>query len=62
MGFLKDKALRMIKPIIRDYVNNLPNKQKPMTKYVYEKYEHFESELRNAFGIIDKKRMAEMKI
>ncbi|EXL40782.1 hypothetical protein FOCG_16726 [Fusarium oxysporum f. sp. radicis-lycopersici 26381] len=62
MGFLKDKALRMMEPIIRDYVNNPPNERKQMTKYVYEKYEHFESELRNAFGIMDEKRMAEMKI
>lgn len=62
MGFLKDKALRMMEPIIRDYVNNPPHERKQMTKYVYEKYEHFESELRNAFGIMDEKRMAEMKI
>ncbi|KAL9572139.1 hypothetical protein ACKAV7_003717 [Fusarium commune] len=62
MGFLKDKALRMMEPIIRDYVNNPPDKRQQMTKYVYEKYEHFESELRNAFGIMDEKRMAEMKI
>ncbi|UZP34159.1 hypothetical protein NXS19_001975 [Fusarium pseudograminearum] len=33
-----------------------------MTKYVYKKYEHFESELTNAFGIMNKKREAEMKI
>jgi hypothetical protein len=52
----------MMEPIIRDYVNNLLNEQKQITKYVYEKYEYFESELRNAFGIIDEKRMAEMKI
>ncbi|KAH7475360.1 hypothetical protein FOMA001_g11755 [Fusarium oxysporum f. sp. matthiolae] len=62
MGFLKDKALRMMEPIIRDYVNNPPDKRQQVTKYVYEKYEHFESELRNAFGIMDEKRMAEMKI
>ncbi|KAJ0128322.1 Ankyrin-1 [Fusarium oxysporum f. sp. albedinis] len=62
MGFLKDKALRMMEPIICDYVNNPPHERKQMTKYVYEKYEHFESELRNAFGIMDEKRMAEMKI
>ncbi|KAJ0128883.1 Uncharacterized protein HZ326_28027 [Fusarium oxysporum f. sp. albedinis] len=62
MGFLKDKALRIMEPIIRDYVNNLPYERKQMTKYVYEKYKHFKSKLRNAFGIIDEKRMAEMKI
>jgi hypothetical protein len=62
MGFLKDKALRMMEPIIRDYVNNPPDKRQQVTKYIYEKYEHFESELRNAFGIMDEKRMAEMKI
>ncbi|KAI8403809.1 hypothetical protein FOFC_15299 [Fusarium oxysporum] len=33
-----------------------------MTKYVYEKYKHFKAELRNAFGIINEKRMAEIKI
>ncbi|SCO90093.1 uncharacterized protein FRV6_14221 [Fusarium oxysporum] len=27
MGFLKDKALRIIEPIIRDYVNNPPDKR-----------------------------------
>ncbi|TXC02818.1 hypothetical protein FocTR4_00002323 [Fusarium oxysporum f. sp. cubense] len=62
MGFLKDKALRMMEPIIRDYVNNPPDKRQQVTKYIYEKYEHFEAELRNAFGIMDEKRMAEMKI
>ncbi|KNB19008.1 hypothetical protein FOXG_22454 [Fusarium oxysporum f. sp. lycopersici 4287] len=50
------------KPIIRDYINNPPDKRQPVTKYIYEKYKHFESELRNAFGIIDKKQMAEIKI
>ncbi|EWY79385.1 hypothetical protein FOYG_17463 [Fusarium oxysporum NRRL 32931] len=62
IGFLKDKALQMIKPIIRDYINNPPHKQKQITKYIYEKYEHFKSELRNTFGIIDEKPIAKIKI
>jgi hypothetical protein len=33
-----------------------------MTKHIYEKYENFENELIYAFGIIDEKREAEMKI
>ncbi|RKK14787.1 hypothetical protein BFJ66_g6732 [Fusarium oxysporum f. sp. cepae] len=62
IGFLKDKALQIIEPIICDYINNPPDKRQQVTKYVYEKYEHFESELRNTFGIIDEKQMAEIKI
>ncbi|PNP61356.1 hypothetical protein FNYG_13915 [Fusarium nygamai] len=62
MGFLKDKALRLMEPIIRDYVNNPKEERQAMTKYVYEKYENFEKELKNAFGIMDEKRTAEMKI
>jgi hypothetical protein len=62
MGFLKDKALQMMEPIIRDYINYLPHERKEMTKYVYEKYENFENELIYAFRIMDEKRKTEMKI
>jgi hypothetical protein len=62
MGFLKDKALRMMEPIIRDYINHPPHERKEMTKHVYEKYENFENELIHAFGIIDEKREAKIKI
>ncbi|EWZ28053.1 hypothetical protein FOZG_18237 [Fusarium oxysporum Fo47] len=62
IGFLKDKALQIIEPIIHNYINNPPNERKPVTQYIYKKYKHFESELRNAFGIINKKRTAEIKI
>jgi hypothetical protein len=62
MGFLKDKALQMMEPIIRDYVNHPPHERKEMTKHVYEKYENFENELIHAFGIINEKREAKMKI
>jgi hypothetical protein len=62
MGFLKDKALRMMEPIIRDYVNKPHHERKEVTKHVYEKYENFEEELTNAFGIMDEKREAEAKI
>jgi hypothetical protein len=33
-----------------------------MTQYIYKKYKNFKSELIYAFGIIDKKREAKMKI
>jgi hypothetical protein len=62
MGFLKDKALRTMEPIIRDYVNHPYHERKEATKYIYEKYEHFEKELTSAFGIMDEKREAEAKI
>ncbi|KAG4266524.1 hypothetical protein FPRO03_01808 [Fusarium proliferatum] len=62
IGFLKDKALRLIEPIIRDYVNNLKEKRQEITKRIYEKYKHFKDELKNAFGVMDEKRTAEMKI
>jgi hypothetical protein len=51
-----------MEPIVRDYVNNPAYMRKEMTKHVYEKYEHFEDELTHAFGIMDEKREAEMKI
>ncbi|UZP43481.1 hypothetical protein NXS19_011293 [Fusarium pseudograminearum] len=62
LSLLKDKAERLIEPIVQDFIMNPPHKQAEITKYVYKKYEHFESELTNAFGIINKKREAEMKI
>lgn len=62
MGFLKDKALRTMEPIIRDYVNHPYHERKEATKYIYEKYENFEKELTHAFGIMDEKREAEAKI
>ena len=62
MSFLKDKAQRVMEPILRDYVHNPPYARKQMTIYVYEKYEHFEKELTHAFGIADEKREAEAKI
>ncbi|RFN43553.1 gag polyprotein [Fusarium flagelliforme] len=62
MSFLKDKAQRVMEPILRDYVHNPPYARKQMTTYVYEKYEHFEKELTHAFGIADEKREAEAKI
>ncbi|RFN43434.1 gag polyprotein, partial [Fusarium flagelliforme] len=62
MSFLKDKAQRLMEPIVRDFVNNPPYARKEMTTYVYEKYEYFEKELTYAFGIADEKREAEMKI
>jgi hypothetical protein len=43
----------MMEPIIRDYINNPYYAWKENTKYVYEKYENFEKELTNAFGIMD---------
>jgi hypothetical protein len=51
-----------MEPIICNYVNYPPHKRKEMTKYIYEKYENFENELIYAFGIIDEKREAEIKI
>jgi hypothetical protein len=62
MGFLKDKALRIMEPIIRNYINYPPHERKEITKHVYEKYENFENELIYAFRIIDEKREVEMKI
>lgn len=61
-GFLKDKALRWFEPIIRDYVNNPPEKRKRETRFVYENYGNFEKELRDAFGLVDEKRLAEISI
>jgi hypothetical protein len=62
MGFLKDKALRIMELIICDYVYHPYHECSEITKYVYDKYENFEKELINAFGIIDEKREAEVKI
>ncbi|KAF4333576.1 gag poly [Fusarium beomiforme] len=62
IGFLKDKALRWFEPIIRDYVTKPRHERKEMTQYIYKKYENFEKELKSAFGTIDEKHMAEMKI
>jgi hypothetical protein len=62
MGFLKDKALRIMEPIIRNYINYSPYERKEIIKYIYEKYENFKNELIYAFRIIDKKREAKMKI
>ncbi|UZP43480.1 hypothetical protein NXS19_011292 [Fusarium pseudograminearum] len=62
LSLLEDKAERLMEPIVRDFVMNPPHKRAEMTKYVYEKYEHFESELTNAFGMMNEKREAEMKI
>ncbi|CAG1959287.1 unnamed protein product, partial [Fusarium graminearum] len=59
LSLLKDKAERLIEPIVRDFVMNPPHKREEMTRYVYEKYENFESELTNAFGIMNEQREAE---
>ena len=62
MGFLKDRARRLFEPMIREYVNKPYEERGEVTKYVYEKYENFETELRHACGITDEKRQAEIKI
>ena len=62
ISFLKDKAQRVIEPILRDYVYNPLYARKQITIYIYEKYEHFEKELTHTFEITDKKREAEAKI
>ncbi|PTD09279.1 hypothetical protein FCULG_00007537, partial [Fusarium culmorum] len=62
LSLLKDKAKRLIEPIIRDFIINPLNKREEITKYIYKKYKHFKSELINAFRIINKKKEAEIKI
>ncbi|KAL6412965.1 gag polyprotein [Ilyonectria robusta] len=61
-GLLKDKALRWFEPVIRDYLNNPYHAQKDKTRAIYASYEAFERELRDAFGLIDEKRAAEMRL
>ncbi|PTD02799.1 hypothetical protein FCULG_00008994, partial [Fusarium culmorum] len=59
---LKPRQPDPYEPIIQDFIINLLNKQAEITKYIYKKYKYFKSELINAFGMINKKREAEIKI
>ena len=61
-SFLKSKALQWFEPIMRDYVNNPPDQRKVETRTVYANYLTFEKELKDAFGLMDEKRAAEMAI
>ena len=62
ISFLKDKAQRVIEPILRDYIYNLLYARKQITTYIYEKYKNFKKELTYTFGIANKKQEAKAKI
>ncbi|KAL6406202.1 hypothetical protein AUP68_10370 [Ilyonectria robusta] len=47
---------------MRDYLNNPYHARKDETRAIYASYEAFERELRDAFGLIDEKRAAEMRL
>ncbi|GKU10828.1 unnamed protein product, partial [Fusarium langsethiae] len=62
MSLLKDKAQRLMEPIVRDYVNKPYHERQEMTKRVYDNYANFEGELIHAFGLANEKKEAESKI
>ena len=62
MSFLKDKAQRVIEPILRDYIYNPLYARKQITTYIYEKYKNFKKELTYAFRITNEKRETKAKI